>query len=87
MKAFADLGYVDKKNIEFSNLFPVEQDEYPGLARKLVDQKVDVIVGINGWAAYWAMNSTLEIPVVGIHGNTLANDGYAKKVSRARAGM
>jgi hypothetical protein len=34
-KAFADLGYIARKNIEFINLFPFEQNDYPALARQL----------------------------------------------------
>ena len=80
--AFAELGYVDGTNVEFTNLFPWEQADFPVLARKLVDQKVNVIVATNGWAAYWAMNTTLDIPIVAIYGNTIANDGFGKSLSR-----
>ena len=44
-KAFADLGYFDKKNAQFLHKFPAEIPErFRALARELVEDKVDVIL-------------------------------------------
>src|SRR5689334_3285399 len=42
VKAFAELGYVEGKTIEFFHKFPAEQiDRYPALGKELVDSSLD----------------------------------------------
>ena len=81
LKAFGELGYTPNKNAAFLHLFPSDQEDYQTLARKLVEDKVDVIFAANYWASMWAMNSTLDIPVVGIFQNSVVQDQFAKSLS------
>lgn len=80
-KTFGELGYIPGKTAVFVHLFPSDQGDYQALARKLVEDKVDVIFAANYWASMWAMNSTLEIPVVGIFQNAVSQDQFAKSLS------
>src|SRR4051812_41769943 len=51
-KAFADLGYVDGKNIQLEHRFPDEQPErFRAFARDFVESKVDVILAVTALAA------------------------------------
>src|SRR5215217_2502352 len=46
-KAFADLGYVDGKNVQLEHRFPDEQpDRFRAFARELVESKVDAIIAV-----------------------------------------
>jgi putative tryptophan/tyrosine transport system substrate-binding protein len=81
IKSFGELGYTPNKNVAFLHLFPSDQADYQTLVHKLIEDKVDVIFAANYWASMWAMNSTLEIPVVGIFQNSLSQDQFAKSLS------
>ena len=64
-KAFADLGYVDGKNIRLEHRFPAEQpDRFRAFARAFVESKVDVILSVTGLGAAMAKQATSTIPVV-----------------------
>jgi putative ABC transport system substrate-binding protein len=65
VKAFADLGYIEGKNVEFLHKFPAEQiDRYPTLARELVDSSVDVVIAVSPAGAITLKRLTSTIPVV-----------------------
>jgi putative ABC transport system substrate-binding protein len=65
MKAFADLGYLEGKNIELEHRFPAEQPErFELLARELSESKVDVIIAVTGLGAAMTKKATRTIPVV-----------------------
>jgi len=65
VEAFADLGYIDGKNIEFLHKFPAEQiDRYPILGKELVDSHVDVIIAVSPAAALTLKRLTSTIPIV-----------------------
>jgi putative tryptophan/tyrosine transport system substrate-binding protein len=64
-KAFADLGYVDGKNIQLVHRFPAEQpDRFRAFARELVDSKVDAIIAVTGLGAREAKLATNTIPII-----------------------
>jgi putative tryptophan/tyrosine transport system substrate-binding protein len=64
-QGFADLGYVEGKNIVFEPRFAEgHHEKLPDLASDLVRERVDVIV-VNGVGAAWAAKkATPDIPVV-----------------------
>jgi putative ABC transport system substrate-binding protein len=65
VKAFADLGYIEGKTIEFLHKFPAEQiDRYPILGKELVDSNVDVIIAVSPAGAITLKKLTSTIPVV-----------------------
>jgi putative tryptophan/tyrosine transport system substrate-binding protein len=65
VKAFSDLGYVENKNVVFLHKFPAEQlDQYPILARELVESNVDVAIAVVPPGAVALKRSTSTIPVV-----------------------
>ena len=65
VKAFADLGYVEGKNIEFLHKFPAEQiDRYPVLAKELIDSNVDVAIAVSPVGAMTLKRLTSTIPIV-----------------------
>jgi putative tryptophan/tyrosine transport system substrate-binding protein len=65
VKAFADLGYVEGKSIEFLHKFPAEQmDRYPILGKELVDSNVDVIIAVSPAGAVTLKKLTTTIPIV-----------------------
>lgn len=63
--AFAELGYVDGRNITFLHKFPAEDAiHFPGLARELVETKPDVIVAVTSAGAKALKGIASPIPVV-----------------------
>jgi ABC-type uncharacterized transport system substrate-binding protein len=65
VKAFADLGYVEGKTIEFHHKFPAEQiDRYPALGKELVDSNLDVIIAVSPAGAITLKKLTSTIPVI-----------------------
>jgi putative ABC transport system substrate-binding protein len=65
VKAFADLGYIEGKNIEFLHKFPAEQiDRYPILGKELVDSHVDVVIAVSPAGAVTLKRLTSTIPIV-----------------------
>ena len=64
-KAFADLGYVDGKNIQLEHRFPAEQpDRFRAFAREFVESKVDAIIAVTALGAKEAKQATNTIPIV-----------------------
>jgi putative ABC transport system substrate-binding protein len=64
-KAFADLGYVDGKNIELVHRFPAEQPErFRAFAREFAESKVDAIIAVTSLGAREAKLATKTIPIV-----------------------
>jgi putative ABC transport system substrate-binding protein len=64
-KAFADLGYVDQKNIRLLHKFPAENPErFRTLARELVEDKVDVIIAVTELGAKEVKRATNSIPAI-----------------------
>jgi putative ABC transport system substrate-binding protein len=50
--AFADLGYVDGKNIQLEHRFPAEQpDRFRAFAREFVESKVDAMIAVTALGA------------------------------------
>jgi putative ABC transport system substrate-binding protein len=63
--AFAQLGYVEGKNVAFLHKFPAEQPErFRSLARELVESKADVIIAVTSAGAMALKQIGSEIPVV-----------------------
>jgi len=65
VKAFADLGYIEGKNIEFLHKYPTEQiDRYPILGKELIDSNVDVIIAVSPAGAVMLKKLTSTILIV-----------------------
>jgi putative ABC transport system substrate-binding protein len=64
-KGFADLGYVEGRNIILEHRFPnAMPDRFKAMAAELVSSNVDVLIGVGNDAASYAKNATSTIPVV-----------------------
>src|SRR6202000_2072315 len=64
-EAFAQLGYVEGKNIAFQHKFPAEDPaRFRSLAKELVDSKTDVIVAVTSAGAMALKEIPTTIPVV-----------------------
>jgi putative ABC transport system substrate-binding protein len=71
VRVLKELGYAEGKNVHYETRYALGQiDRLPGLAKELVDLKVDVIVAIGNTVAFVAKAATSTIPIVvgGIHG-------------------
>jgi putative ABC transport system substrate-binding protein len=65
VKAFADLGYVEGKNIHLDHRFPAENpDRYRTLAQELVDERPDVIIAVSLAGALALKKATRTIPII-----------------------
>lgn len=63
-QGLADLGYVDGRDFTIEARWGAgRDDQLPVLAAELVDQKVDILVGIGGMASRAAKGSTTTIPI------------------------
>ena len=63
--AFAELGYIEGRTINFIHRFPAEQPErFRALAKELVDRKVDLLVAVTGQGAFAIKETSTSIPVV-----------------------
>jgi putative ABC transport system substrate-binding protein len=64
-KGFADLGYVEGKNLVLENRYPAEQlERFESFAAELVGLKIDVLVAISIPSALAAQRATSTIPIV-----------------------
>jgi putative tryptophan/tyrosine transport system substrate-binding protein len=64
-QGFGDFEYVEPKNMVLENRFAAEHyDRFDGLARELVDTKVDVMIAVTPPAAIAAQRATTSIPIV-----------------------
>jgi len=63
--AFAELGYIEGRTINFIHRFPAEQPErFRALAKELVDRKVDLLVAVTAQGASAIKETSTSIPVV-----------------------
>ena len=81
-KAFADLGYVDGKNIQLEHRFPAEQpDRFRAFAREFVESKVDVILAVTALGAREAKQATDTIPIVFVLDPDPVSSGLVKTLA------
>jgi putative tryptophan/tyrosine transport system substrate-binding protein len=82
-KAFADLGYVDGKNIQLEHRFPAEQpDRFRAFARELVESKVDAIIAVTSLGAKEAKQATNTIPIVFVLDPDPVGSGLVESLAR-----
>ena len=82
-KAFADLGYFDKKNAQLLHKFPAEIPErFRALARELVEDKVDVIIAVTEQGAKEVRRATSTIPAVVVLTPDPIRAGLAESLAR-----
>jgi putative ABC transport system substrate-binding protein len=78
-----DLGYVDGKNILIERRYGEGRlDRMPPFAREFVQQKVDVIVGVNNVVIQAAREATETIPIVMISSVDPVVAGYVESFAR-----
>lgn len=74
-----ELGYVDEKNVVIERRYAEGRlDRMPLLVQELVDQKVDVIIGVNNVVIRAAKEATKTIPIVMISSVDPVAAGYVQ---------
>jgi putative ABC transport system substrate-binding protein len=74
-----DLGYVDGKNIVIVHRYAEGRlDRMPSLVKEFVQQKVDVIIGVNNVVIHAAKEATKTIPIVMISSVDPVAAGYVE---------
>jgi putative ABC transport system substrate-binding protein len=82
-KAFADLGYVDGKNIQLEHRFPAEQpDQFRAFAGEFVESKVDIILAVTTLGAKEAKRATNTIPIVFVLDPDPVGNGLVESLAR-----
>jgi ABC transporter substrate binding protein len=83
-----DLGYVEGRNLVIERRFAGgEITRLPGLARELVQHRVDVIVAVSNSAILAAKEATMTIPVVMGFGSEPVERGFVMSFARPGAGF
>ena len=67
VKALADLGYIEGKTAQLIQRFPDTRSDVRGLARELIENKVDVIVAVSSLGDYEAKQLTSSVPIVVVY--------------------
>jgi putative tryptophan/tyrosine transport system substrate-binding protein len=81
--ALSELGYTEGKNIAFDRRFADgDANKLSGLARELVEQRVDAIVALGTPAARAANRATSVIPIIGIAMADPVDDELASSLAR-----
>jgi putative ABC transport system substrate-binding protein len=65
VQGFKDLGYVEGENLRLEHRFPNEiPDRFRTMARELVSQNVDVLIGVGSATAFYVKDATTTIPMI-----------------------
>jgi putative tryptophan/tyrosine transport system substrate-binding protein len=81
--ALSELGYTEGKNIAFDRRFADgDANKLSGLARELVERRVDAIVALGTPAARAANRATSVIPIIGIAMADPVDDELASSLAR-----
>jgi putative ABC transport system substrate-binding protein len=76
-----DLGYVEGRNVRYERRYAKGQNEaLPGLAKQLVDARVDLVVTSGGSAAVAAKRASSKIPIVMASGTDQVSLGLASSL-------
>jgi putative ABC transport system substrate-binding protein len=83
VKAFNELGYVDRKNIRLEHRFPAEiPDRFRTLAKELVDLKPDVIIAVSNLDMVEVKRATSTIPIVFVLALDPVGQGIVESLAR-----
>ena len=78
-----ELGYVEGQNVVFeSRGSDAQKDRLPGLARELVNAKVDIIVTAGSESAAAAKRATSSVPIVMATGGDVVGSGIVSSLAR-----
>ena len=78
-----ELGYVEGQNVIFDSRWSdAQKDRLPGLARELVNAKVDVIVTAGSESAAAAKRATSSVPIVMATGGDVVGSGIVGGLAR-----
>jgi len=81
--ALRELGYIDGQNLVVERRFAEgKRDRLRGLARELVQLRVDVIVAVSDEAVQAAKDATVTIPIVMGFGNSPVERGFVASLAR-----
>jgi putative ABC transport system substrate-binding protein len=81
--ALQQLGYAEGQNLAIERRFAEGQrDRLPGLARELVQLRMDTIVAISTDAIRAAKYATQTIPIVMLGGGNVVGDGFVASLAR-----
>jgi putative tryptophan/tyrosine transport system substrate-binding protein len=88
VKAFNDLGYVEGKNIHLDHRFPAETPErFQALARELVNEKPDVVIGVTWLGTSELKKASDTIPIVFVLVNDPVGYGFAESLNHPGGNM
>jgi putative tryptophan/tyrosine transport system substrate-binding protein len=88
VKAFNDLGYIEGKNIHLDHRFPAETPErFQVLARELVNEKPDVVIGVTWLGTSELKKATDTIPIVFVLVNDPVGYGFAESLNHPAGNM
>ena len=78
-----ELGYVEGQNVAFESRWSdAQKDRLPGLARELVNAKVDIIVTAGSESAAAAKRATGSVPIVMATGGDVVGSGIVASLAR-----
>jgi putative ABC transport system substrate-binding protein len=81
--ALQQLGYAEGQNLIIERRFAEGQrDRLPGLARELVQLRMDVIVAISTDAVRATKEATQTVPIVMVGGGNVVGDGFVASLAR-----
>jgi ABC-type uncharacterized transport system substrate-binding protein len=88
VRAFAELGYVEGKTVEFLHKYPAEQAEkYPILARELIASNVDILIAVSQDGAIALKQLTATIPIVFVLVNDPIGSGLVASLSQPASNL
>jgi putative ABC transport system substrate-binding protein len=88
VRAFADLGYVEGKNVEFLHKFPAEQPErFRTLAKELVESNVDLLIAVTTAGGYALKQFTSRIPIVLLFVTDPISTGFVSSLAHPGGNM
>ena len=83
VEALQRLGYEDGKNVRLLlRSAKLDYTRLPGLARELVDEKVELIVAINTPSAQAAIDATKTIPIIMTQVGDPVGSGFVTNLAR-----
>ena len=77
-----DRGYADGQNLAIDYQFAQSRDQLPGMAHKLVQKRVEVILAGGSEGIVAAKNATTTIPIVMTNSGDAVREGFAASLAR-----
>ena len=88
VRAFAGLGYVEGKNVEFLHRFPAEQPErFRALAKELVESNVDLLIAVTTAGGSALKQFTSRVPIVFLFVDDPVSIGFVSSLAHPGGNM